>query len=277
MEQKIQPVHGREYPFFVVKGKDLQKVYSKMENEIQNFNSKMTDGRIRDHKEKICKIILGKIAEEALEQFLIKEFSECNPIITKNKFSQTGNFELYDLALNIDKNKEITLELRTSFPPQKYLEQFPNNCTNLSLIGSYTSLSKKSEPQKDFFVQGFWDFSFEEKCRVQKISEIYSAINKPLSGKHFQCNFFLGGFVSKKSLEDFGSFSSLNQSGASYKIIRPISKTFSPFQFKQVVFDAITIGKDPGSSLTIVSERNSPEQNDNNKKSTDIFFGERSK
>lgn len=182
-----------------------------------SYNKANQNGEIRDTEDIKIKVAISNLLERKISYFIS---SILNVNVYLNQFGiKNTKPELADFSFNY-KNMTLTGEIRTSDIVGLSRQ------LNCSLIGNYKNNIKKSEPDKDIYLQVFWNQSFEFiKTNLFK-------------NNNFNLSFNLCAFAFKN---DFSSIANLNQNNTKYFIIKPITKAHPLNNFLNKIEEHIII------------------------------------
>ncbi len=159
--------------------------------------------------EKTVNDITGRYATIHNHRFSIKE----------STWKEIGS-SLFQIDHIFSINSKIkTLETRSSF---SYKTKCPDNVITgaFSIIGAYTTTHKKQEIEKDFYAFVFFCLNPEKLINTLRINRYIET-------------YFAGG-ATKDMFKDTDT---LKQSGASYKIIKPITNGLDAEEFLKKLFE----------------------------------------
>lgn len=185
---------------------DLINEISFLNDSLQHDSYNIADqnGYQRDKEDIKIKVAISNLLERYIANFIAKELKT---EVFLNQFCCYGNKpEIADFSFNFN-NITLTGEIRTS-DIQPLVRQL-----KCSLIGTYKNHIKQQEPDKDIYIQVFWNQNFDFiKSNIKEKKQSILTFN--LAAFAFKNNFF--------------NNDNLGQSNTNYNIIKPITLAF-PF------------------------------------------------
>lgn len=169
----------------------------------QKVNVHDPSNKIRDQKERYIKGLGGTLAEYAVRKYIDIEASKQN---LKVNISSKDESYMGQIDLLIEVNgKKKTLEVRSSF---FYKTSFTRLFNVASIIGWYKTQSKPGEYKKDFYL---FVIHFYNPRDIEDLLK-----------REFV--FYIMGGAPKELLNNVGEDTFLEQEGATYRTIKPITK-----------------------------------------------------
>lgn len=205
---------------------DILDVIKEAEAISQRVNPNAPNGEIRTDETLLIKNVGGLLSERFVSDIL-KAYSkkkENTEILGSNwKALQSSLYQVdHTIAIkNGDKSIEKSIETRSSF---SYRTVCPDRVITgaFSIIGPYITQNKVKEIHKDFYAFVFFCI---DPANLLKDLEKEDGVKV----------YFAGG-ADIALLLSFNQESSLDQSGAKYRIIKPITKALDALKFLQKLF-----------------------------------------
>lgn len=194
----------------------------------EKVNPKAPSGRIRTKEEILTSCLAGKISENATEK-LLSHFIDVYKIDGRGLPTKISPDELierdefYETHVNVfvevsGKTKDI--EVRSSFPYHPDFSQVINEF--LDILGYYRASYKSKEEPKDYYLRALFHFNHNEMLRRIKEEKFL---------------LYVVGGATKEELLSFGIDKDLDQQGARYRVISPITRGRDINQIMEAVFE----------------------------------------
>lgn len=182
--------------------------YNKAKTVAPQMNKHAPDGTVRSDEKIFANCFAGCIAENAVI-YRINDFAAFRQKTGVNahgtEFDKNKDNDQVDIVVQ-NGDVEYTIEVRSSYGNvqnnlRRYKEWF-------SIVGNYVSANKGRELQKDYYITVIFNFSQETMLVKVKNKEDIS--------------FQIAAGCDKEFLQKYGKIDNLKNSGATYKVIKPL-------------------------------------------------------
>lgn len=194
----------------------------------EKVNPKAPSGRVRTKEEILTSCLAGKISEDATKSLLghfINSYKIDGRVlpakISPDKLIERDEF--YETHVNVfvevsGKTKDI--EVRSSFPYHPNFSRVINEF--LDILGYYRASYKSKEEPKDYYLRPLFHFNHNEMLKRLK-EEMFLL--------------YIVGGATKEELLRFGIDKDLDQQGARYRVISPITRGRDINQMMEAIFE----------------------------------------
>lgn len=213
MESEIlNDAFGNGYSICVIKVdsvKDKRYIDNWIEEaEKQVMNNNDPAGNERERQKQIITRYMGTASEKIVKAVLKNSIKEVN--FERPKFDGHGSH--VDIVASSG-DKKCKIEVRSSFP-RKSLEWALFDKGGFDIIGNYTTVSKSIEIWKDIYIRVLFKMTDNVNCGGNNFDPRQT---------HYV---YIVGSADKELFSDIGYDGDLKQSGARYKLIKPISNGY---------------------------------------------------
>lgn len=184
----------------------LQTALGQSKQLASKVHSASPGGRTRGLAEIHAACLCGLLSEEAFSEAVALQNARLgtNVRVTFKKFDLPES--QIDVSVERSAGDIFDIEIRSSGHFKQNLEEIYNE--DFKIIGPYTTSTKPAEVEKPYYVQALYPFRKEEILeRVDSDEDIEVCI---------------AGGATKEMLSQSGTYDSLGQWGAKYRVIKPI-------------------------------------------------------
>ena len=183
----------------------LKTAFGQAQELAKKVHKASPSGRLRPSNEILAACICGLLSEEAFAECVAYQNARLGTEVRVHfkKFSLAAS--QVDVTVERSSSDTFDIEIRSSGHFKQDLESIYNK--DFSIIGQYTTRTKRGEIHKPFYVQAL--YPFVKETIIQKENK--------------EVVVYIAGGASQKLLKEKGSDQTLRQEGAEYRVITPIT------------------------------------------------------